>query len=98
MPLIELAERTGARLVFLRTTCECTEQRRRSKRRQRHDTRSDGRVELMDHQRTDFEAANPEHPELFHAVATDGPKPETKARVEELLRAEGVVLNHRSND
>ena len=40
--------------------------------------------------------ANPEHPQLFHAVATDGPKPETKARVEDLLRAEGVVLNHRS--
>ena len=95
LPLIELARRTGARLVFLKTTCEVDEQRRRLSKRQRHDTRSDGRVELMEHQRTDFEAANPEHSDRFYTVATDGPKPETKERVEELLRAEGVTLNHR---
>ncbi len=91
LPVIEMAERTGARLVFFRATCEVPEQRRRLSKRQRHDTRSDGRVELMEHQRTDFEGPNPEQPDLFHTVATDGPKPETKARVGEILRAEGLL-------
>jgi aminoglycoside phosphotransferase family enzyme/predicted kinase len=91
LPVLELAERTGVRLLFLRTTCGPDEQRRRLEKRQRHDTRSDGRVELMEHQRADFEPADPEHPELFMSVATDGPKLATRARVEELLRAEGLV-------
>ena len=91
LPVIELAQRAGARLVFLRTTCEVGEQRRRLSKRQRHDTRSDGRVELMEHQRADFEGPNPEHPGLFHTVATDGPKPETKARVEDLLQSGGLL-------
>ena len=91
LPVIELAERAGARLVFLRATCEVGEQRRRLSKRQRHDTRSDGRVELMEHQRADFEGPNPEHSGLFHAVATDGPKPETKSNVENLLRGEGLL-------
>lgn len=90
-PVIELAERAGARLLFLRTTCEADEQRRRLEKRQRHDTRSDGRVELMEHQRADFEGPNPDRPELFASVSTDGPKPETRARVEEMLWNLGLV-------
>ncbi len=91
VPVIELARRSGARLVFLRTTCGVDEQRRRLTKRQQHDTRSDGRVELMEHQRADFEAPNPGCAEIFHLVSTDGPKPETKARVEELLRNSGLL-------
>jgi predicted kinase len=91
LPVIELTERAGARLVFLRTTCKAEEQHRRLAKRQQHDTRSDGRVELMEHQRADFEGPNAEHTELFHTVATDGPKPETKARVEEILEAKGLL-------
>jgi predicted kinase len=91
VPVIEAAHRTGARLAFLQTVCEPGEQRRRLKVRQQHETRSDGRVELMEHQRADFETANPEHPELFHTVSTDGPKTETRAKVEELLRTEGLL-------
>ncbi len=91
LPVIELAERAGARLVFLRTTCKAEEQHRRLAKRQQHDTRSDGRVELMEHQRADFEGPNTDHAELFHTVATDGPKPETKSTVEDLLRGEGLL-------
>jgi aminoglycoside phosphotransferase family enzyme/predicted kinase len=91
VPVIELARRADARLMFVRTTCDPEEQRRRLAKRQQHDTRSDGRVELMEHQRADFEPPDPDHLELFRSVSTDGPKPETKARVEELLSAAGLL-------
>jgi hypothetical protein len=90
-PVIEAARRAGARVVFLQTVCRPEEQHRRLAKRQQHDTRSDGRVELMEQQRADFEGANPEHSELFHVIATDAPKPETHASVEELLRSEGLL-------
>jgi aminoglycoside phosphotransferase family enzyme/predicted kinase len=90
-PVIEAARRTGARLVFVRTTCSIDEQRERLEGRQRHDTRSDGRVELMEHQRADFEPANPDAECFFHDVDTSGPKSETQAKVEALLRAAKVL-------
>ena len=89
-PVIEAARRTNARLVFIETTCDPDEQRERLEGRQLHDTRSDGRVELMDRQRADFEPANPGSEELFHTVDTSGPKTDTQAKVDELLRAAGV--------
>jgi hypothetical protein len=45
----------------------------------------------MEHQRADFEGPNPEQPGLFASVATDGPKPQTRARVEELLWSRGML-------
>jgi aminoglycoside phosphotransferase family enzyme/predicted kinase len=96
VPVIELARRVGGRLIFLRTTCGMDEQRRRLTKRQQHDTRSDGRVELMEHQRADFEGPNPEWPEIFHSVSTEGPKAETKALVEQLLRAGGLLAAPRA--
>jgi aminoglycoside phosphotransferase family enzyme/predicted kinase len=91
VPVIEAAERTGAHLVFIQTVCEVDEQRRRLKKRQLHDTRSDGRVELMEHQRADFEGPNLDHEELFHTISTDGPKPQTRSLVEDLLRSKGLL-------
>ncbi|HSN53599.1 MAG TPA: AAA family ATPase [Candidatus Sulfomarinibacteraceae bacterium] len=91
LPVIEAARRTGARLLFLETTCSPDEQRQRLEGRQRHDTRSDGRVELMDRQRDDFEPPDPDHAALFRSVDTSGPKAETQAKVEALLRDAGVV-------
>jgi hypothetical protein len=73
------------------TVCEPAEQRRRLEKRQLHDTRSDGRAELMERQRTDFEPPNSEHAELFERVATDGPVAETQRRVIELLKARGLL-------
>jgi len=90
-PVIEAARRVGARLVFLETVCDVDEQRRRLEMRQQHDTRSDGRVELMELQREDFEPENPDHAELFHVISTEGPKTDTRAHVEEVLRAEGIL-------
>ena len=91
LPVIELARRTDANLLFLRTTCDPTEQRRRLERRQLHHTRSDGRVELMEQQRSDFEAANPEAIDSFQELATDNPKTETRRRVVSLLQERGLL-------
>ena len=91
LPLIELAQRTSAQLLFLETCCEPAAQQRRLEARQLHDTRSDGRVELMDIQRTDFEPPNPDHAELFARTSTDGPPRETRRRVVELLRSRGLL-------
>jgi len=91
VPVIEAARRAGARIVFLEAVCNPDEQRRRLERRQQHDTRSDGRVELMELQRRDFEPPNPDHAELFHEVSTEGPKTETRAHVEEILREQGLL-------
>jgi aminoglycoside phosphotransferase family enzyme/predicted kinase len=90
-PVFDLAERTGARLAFIEATCSVDEQRRRLSKRQQHDTRSDGRVELMEHQRADFEPASSDRADAFHVIDTTDPKPETHARVEALLRAEGML-------
>jgi predicted kinase len=90
-PVIEAARRTGARLVFLRTTCDVGEQQRRLEGRQQHDTRSDGRVELMEHQRADFEPPNAGAECFFHDIDTSGPKAETQAKVEALLGAAKVI-------
>ena len=84
-PVIDLAARAGARLLFLETTCNPEEQHRRLERRQEHDTRSDGRVEIMDLQRSEFEGPNPDSAELFDTVSSDGPKVETRRRVLEIL-------------
>ena len=91
LPLIELADRTDARLVFLETTCEPQAQLDRLQRRQLHDTRSDGRVELMERQRLDFDPPNPEALELFATVSTDGPKDQTRSKVVELFRNRGIL-------
>ncbi len=91
LALIEAARRADARVLFVETVCEPESQRQRLENRQQHDTRSDGRVELMDRQRAEFEAAHPEHAELFTTISTDGPSKETRRRVVELLKAQGCV-------
>jgi len=97
LPVIEAAQRADARLIFIQTVCEPDEQRHRLEKRQQHDTRSDGRVELMENQRADFEAPNLDFEELFHTVSTDGPKLQTRSVVEELLRSEGLLPERRSD-
>jgi len=86
LPVIELARRTETNLLFLETTCEPAAQRQRLEKRQLHNTRSDGRVELMEQQRLDFEPPNPEAAGHFAEIATHTPKTETRRRVVELLR------------
>ena len=45
----------------------------------------------MEQQEEDFEPANPDHPELFHKISTEGPKTETRGLVEEVLRADDML-------
>ncbi len=89
-PLIELAERAGADLLFVETVCSTEEQRQRLERRQLHDTRSDGRVELMEQQRHDWEPVEPGATADAVQLATDGPPEHTRARVDELLAEHGM--------
>ncbi len=91
LPVFALAERTGARLLFLEAACAPDEQRRRLEDRQLHDTRSDGRVEIMTRQREEWEPPNPEHDELFAQVFTDGAIEATHRRTAELLRERGLL-------
>lgn len=89
-PVIELARRTGARLLFLDVACSPEEQRRRLEFRRLHDTRSDGRIELMERQRSDYEPPR-EHQELYDQVITDGTERETRRLVGELLQERGLL-------
>ncbi len=91
LPVVELARRTNANLLFLETTCEPDSQLQRLERRQVHDTRSDGRVELMERQRRDFEPPNPEWADLFASVSTEGAKSATRQNVVELLEQRGLL-------
>ena len=91
LPVIDLAQRTESNLLFIESTCELDSQLQRLERRQLHDTRSDGRVELMEHQRTDFEPPNPEAAEFFVQMGTDTPKPVTRRRVTDLLKSRGLL-------
>ena len=91
LPVFELAQRAEANLLFLETTCDPIAQQQRLERRELHNTRSDGRVELMEKQRSDFEAPNPESDQLFAEIATDTPKFETRRRVVKLLQSRGLL-------
>ncbi len=95
-PLIDLANRTSARLLFLETTCDPAEQRRRLESRRSHDTRSDGRIELMDRQRSEFEPPAPGNTSLFDKVETDGPREITQRKVVELLQSHGMLEPEKS--
>jgi aminoglycoside phosphotransferase family enzyme/predicted kinase len=90
-PLIDLANRASARLLLLEATCDPVEQRRRLESRRLHDTRSDGRVELMDRQRTEFEPPTPEQAEFFAQLPTDGARERTRRDLVELLRVHGLL-------
>jgi predicted kinase len=91
LPVIELAERTDSRLLFLETVCDPLVQRQRLEKRQQHDTRSDGRVEIMEQQRVDFEGPNPEHARRFERINTEGAKQDTRRRVMEILRSHRLL-------
>jgi aminoglycoside phosphotransferase family enzyme/predicted kinase len=92
--LLDLAERTGARLRLMRTVCDEETQRRRLASRQLHDTRSDGRVELMERQRSEFEGPDARETPLVEVVSTDGPKEDTRRNVIEHLRSLGIFQLH----
>ncbi len=89
-PVIDLAQRAGARLLFIQTTCTEVEQRSRLESRQATETRSDGRVELMARQRREFEPPPPDQAHLFRTLDTGTSKDETRARLHALLCAEGL--------
>jgi aminoglycoside phosphotransferase family enzyme/predicted kinase len=90
-PVLDLARRTGARLVFVELVCDPAEQVERLERRRLHDTRSDGRAELLERQRGEFEPPDPDESGLFEELSTEGSNDDTRRRLVALLRSRGAL-------
>ncbi len=92
LEVVEAAARVGADVLFVQTTCDAGEQRRRLESRQETDTRSDGRVELMESQCREFEPPTPEHARLHRELATGTSLNEARANLEKLLQEKGLLV------
>jgi len=90
-PLVDLAHRVGAHPLLMETVCGRGEQRRRLEARRLYDTRSDGRVELADRQRHEFESPGPEHDAFSIALRTDGTMFTMQERAVAALREQGLL-------
>jgi predicted kinase len=88
--VLEMARRVGAEVLFVETTCDEEEQRRRLESRQRTDTRSDGRIELMENQRQDFDDPSGEVAAVYHRLPTGRTEDEARTRLDGLLAARGM--------
>jgi hypothetical protein len=89
--VIDMAREHGADVRFVETVCDPDAQRQRLEARQVYDTRSDGRIELMERQRREFESPDGDVAHLFEQFSTDGPGKETRARVAAHLRELGML-------
>ena len=89
--VIDMAREHGADVRFVETVCDPDEQRQRLEARQVYDTRSDGRIELMERQRREFESPAGDVADLFEQLSTDGPGRETRARIVAHLRDLGML-------
>ncbi len=84
--VVDMAREHGADVRFVETVCEPDAQRQRLEARQVYDTRSDGRIELMERQRNEFESPPANVAHLFKELPTDGPVGDTQARLVDYLR------------
>ncbi len=89
--VIDTAREHGADVLFVQTVCEPDDQRQRLGTRQVYDTHSDGRIELMDRQRREFEPPTPDVAHLFEEFSTDGPIDDTRAHLVAHLRDLGML-------
>ncbi len=89
--VVEMAAESGAEVRFVKTVCSGEAQRERLASRQMYDTRSDGRLELMERQRQEFEPPAAEVAHLFEEFSTEGPAEETRKRVIAHLREVGLL-------
>jgi len=89
--VVDMARAHGADLRFVETVCDPDAQRERLEVRQVYDTHSDGRIELMERQRREFEPPADDIADLFDQFSTDGPHGETTDRVVAYLRELGML-------
>ena len=89
--VIDMAREHGADVRFVETVCDPAYQRERLETRQAYDTHTDGRIELMDRQRREFESPAADVAHLFERISTDGPGAETRAVVVAHLRELGML-------
>ena len=71
----------GAHVHFMETVCDPDTQHQRLEDRQVHENHSDGRIELMQRQRTEFESPADDIAHIFERVSTDGPIDDIQSRV-----------------
>ena len=90
-PVLDLAARERAQLLFVRTDCEPEEQRRRLEERQSKTNVSDGRVELIASQRKAFEDPAPEAEAISVQLTTDGTRANTRAALHAILVEHGLL-------
>jgi predicted kinase len=86
-----MARDHGADVRFVETVCDPDTQRQRLEARQVYDTHSDGRIELMERQRREFESPATDVAHLFEQFSTDGPSDDTRSRVVAYLRELGML-------
>ena len=89
--VIDTAREHGADVLFVQTVCDPEVQRNRLGARQVYDTHSDGRIELMERQRIEFEPPADDVAHLFEVFSTDGEVDHTRARVVAHLRSIGML-------
>lgn len=83
--VLAAARRAGAGVVFLEITCDEAEVRRRLIARVKCDTESDGRLELLDQQRADFDPPAGPTANLTRVVDNTGPADEAVGRILDLV-------------
>ena len=89
--VIDMAREHGADVRFVETVCDPDSQRERLETRQAYDTHTDGRIELMDRQRREFESPGDDVAHLFEQISTDGPGADTRSHVVAHLRELGML-------
>ena len=89
--VMDLAREHGGNVRFIETVCEPDAQRQRLEARQVYDTRSDGRIELMERQRTEFESPATDVAHLFSELPTDGPVDDTRQRLITYLKERDML-------
>ena len=89
--VMDTAREHGGNVRFVETVCESDAQRQRLEARQVYDTRSDGRIELMERQRTEFESPATDVAHLFSVLPTDGPVDDTRQRLIEYLKERDML-------
>ena len=88
---LDLARRLDARVVFIRAVCSPKEQRRRLLNREGKKVASDGRLELVEAQKKNFDPPGPAEEGRLIVIDTSGPKERTRAQVEERLKEHGLA-------
>jgi predicted kinase len=91
--LVDAAKSAGGRAVLVRVTCDEAEVRRRLAARVQGATESDGRLELLGAQKTDFDPPSGRSAGLTHEVDNSGDPAEVAAKIIAQMPRSGAGLD-----